>query len=167
MKEEWKDIPGYEGIYRISNFGRVKSLNYNKTGKEKLLTPKKSFVYDVVCLCFKGKHKYEFIHRLVAKTFIPNIQKKPQVNHKNGDKRDNNVENLEWVTPSENVKHSVRELKHNPRTWSSTPVRCVETGEVFETQSEAAKAYHTSQGAIGNSARRKSGRAGGMHWELL
>lgn len=167
MKEIWKDIPGFEGVYQVSNFGNVKSLNYNKTGKEKLLIPKRSSVYDAVCLCLNSKHKYSFIHRLVAEAFIPNSQHKTQVNHKDGNKRNNNIENLEWVTPSENMNHSVYKLKHNPRAWSATPVRCIETSEIFATQSEAAKVYHTSQGAIGNSARRKRGSAGGVHWEFI
>lgn len=167
MKEIWKDIPGYEGLYQVSNFGQVKSLNYWRKKEEKILKPKHSSLYYVVCLCKNGASKYRTIHSLVAECFIPNIEKKKQINHINGDKHDNAVTNLEWVTPRENVLHSVHTLNNNPREWSKTPVRCVETGDVFDTQVEAAKAYHTSQGAIGNSARKNRPLAGGFHWEFI
>lgn len=164
MKEIWKDIAGYEGLYQVSNFGRVKSLNYNKTGISKCLVPKKNNSYNMVCLCKGGVHKYVSIHRLVANAFIPNPENKLEVNHIDGNKSNNLISNLEWVTSSENTRHAIDKLGHNPRKWSKTPVKCVETGEIFETQIEAARVYHTSQGAIGNSARGNRPKAGGHHW---
>ena len=107
--EIWKDIVGYEGLYQVSNWGRVKSLNYNKTGKEKILTPLKSKNgYLSVQLCKKGKIKRYLVHRLVALAFIPNDdpERKTQVNHiSEFEKTNNRVENLEWMTPKENINH--------------------------------------------------------------
>lgn len=166
MKEIWEDIPGFEGLYQVSNFGNVKSLNYARKKIIKNLIPKRSSGYDIVCLSRHGCMKYAPIHRLVAENFIPNPENKSQVNHIDGNKRNNNVNNLEWVTPRENVKHSIERLGNNPGDWSRKRVRCVETGEIFESQIDAANSYHTSQGAIGNSARGQRSCAGGVHWEF-
>lgn len=111
MEEIYKDIKGYEGIYQVSNMGNIKSLNYRKTGKESILKLKKTKKdYNFIYL-----NKYYSIHRLVAESFIPNPDNKPQVNHINGIKTDNRVKNLEWVTQSENIKHSYNELNRNKR----------------------------------------------------
>ena len=120
QKEIWKDILNYEGLYQISNLGNVKSLerthkiyNYkkkekvNRTIKEHIMAQEKSKTgYKNVALCKEGKSKLYLTHRLVAQAFISNPNKKPQVNHKDGNKLNNNVENLEWVTASENNKHA-------------------------------------------------------------
>lgn len=167
MKEIWKDIPGYEGLYKVSNIGRIKSLNYGRMKKEQVLKPKRASCYDVVYLSDGKGHKYRTVHSLVAEAFIENPEEKAQVNHLDGNKRNNTADNLEWVTPAENIRHSVQILGNNPGDWSRKAVRCVETGEVFKSQVEAAKAYKTSQGAVGNSARKNRPRAGGMHWEFI
>lgn len=102
--EEWRDIEGFEGIYQVSNKGRVKSLYF---GRELILKPSiDSSKYPHVTLS-KGKDRtIARIHILVAKAFIPNPENKPEVNHINGDKLDCRVENLEWVTKSENQQHA-------------------------------------------------------------
>lgn len=83
MKEIWKDIKDYEGLYQVSNLGRVKSLNYRNTGKAEVMSPgKHTNGYFKVCLHKNGEYKNFFIHRLVAEAFIPNPDGKPQVNHK-------------------------------------------------------------------------------------
>lgn len=106
--ELWKDIIGYQGLYQISNFGNVKSLKYNHTKTEKLLKPELSRGYLQVTLCKNKDVKRYKISRLVATFFIPNFEKKPFVNHINGIKTDNTVENLEWCTASENMIHAYK-----------------------------------------------------------
>lgn len=99
MIEIWKDIPGYEGKYQVSNTGEVESLNYNGTGKTKSLkqsTDKKG--YKHVRLFKNGKGKTYKVHRLVAMLFIPNPNNLPIINHKDENKTNNNVNNLEWCT---------------------------------------------------------------------
>lgn len=98
--EEWKNIDGFDGLYQISNLGRIKSLNYNRTRTEKVLKPcKNQQGYLQVVLSKNGKHKLMRISRLVAQAFIPNDDiYKTQVNHINEIKTDNRVENLEWCT---------------------------------------------------------------------
>lgn len=102
--EIWKDVKGYEGLYQVSNIGKVKSLHYNK---EKILADrfdKKGYLS--VRLFKNGKSKIFKTHRLVAQAFIPNPINKEQVNHINGVKSDNRVENLEWCTNYENCVHA-------------------------------------------------------------
>lgn len=112
MNEVWKDIEGYEGIYRVSNLGRVKSLDrLDGSGafrKSRLLKLSLASVgYFRVNLCAKGKYESLYVHRLVAKAFIPNIDNKPSVNHIDGNKKNNSINNLEWVTPKENTTHAI------------------------------------------------------------
>lgn len=108
MTEEiWKDIEGYEGLYQVSNIGRVKSLNYNRTGEEKILKLCKVRGYLYVGLCKDGKNKSLKVHRLVATAFIPNPENKPNIDHINTIRTDNRVENLHWVTQRENVNNPI------------------------------------------------------------
>lgn len=105
MQEIWKDIKNFEGLYQVSNLGNVKSMNYNHTKKEKVLIPQKQ---NNGYLTVQLGEKIKSIHRIVAETFIPNLYNKPQVNHIDGNKHNNNVNNLEWCTPSENMIHAIK-----------------------------------------------------------
>lgn len=106
--EIWKDIQGYDGLYQVSNIGRVKSLNYSRTGKEKILKPCKANGYLQVYLYKEGKSKMYKIHRLVAMAFIPNPDNLPCVNHIDEDKSNNCEDNLEWCTVAYNNTYGTR-----------------------------------------------------------
>jgi hypothetical protein len=115
-QEEFRDVPGYEGLYQASNLGRVKSLkreNFNgcKYSKSNDIMMKQSVLkigYLCVNFSFKSKVKMKYIHRLVVESFIENVEDKPQVNHKNGIKTDNKIKNLEWATRKENSQHAIK-----------------------------------------------------------
>ena len=104
-KEIWKDCKGYEGKYQVSNFGRVWNVN-----NQKYLKPwiSKGGYYLVNLMSKNGKIKHELIHRLVAIAFIDNPCNYPQVNHKDEDKTNNCVDNLEWCSRQQNVLHSYK-----------------------------------------------------------
>lgn len=122
MIEVWQDIKGYENLYKISNWGNVMSLKRNK-----LMTPKKTkHGYITITLSKKGEIKTFFLHRLIAETFIPNPENKPYIDHINTIRDDNRVENLRWVTPSEN--------NNNPLTLKRM-LEITNTNEYKKTQS--------------------------------
>lgn len=122
-KRIWKDIPGFEGLYQVSNDGKVRSLNYNRTGKKQIL--KQSMDrggYKMVQLWKNNKKETCKVHRLVAQTFIPNPNNWPQVNHKDENKSNNHISNLEWCTQEYNSNYGTRNerisvaMKGKPKT---------------------------------------------------
>lgn len=116
LNEEWKDIKGFEGLYQISSSGKVKALPRRKNCNKGFGTIKEHLMkyntygncpYARVPLTDKNHiKKYYLVHKLVAQSFIPNPNNLPQINHKDGDKLNNRVENLEWCTISYNIKHA-------------------------------------------------------------
>lgn len=145
--KKWKEIPFTDGEYTVSSIGEVKTA---KTGR--ILKPViDARGYERVCLFKTNRDKRYKVHRLVATAFIPNPDGKPQVNHKDGDKRNNCVENLEWVTNDENMRHSRENGLHDghQRFCDSRKRRVVathiETGEqtVFDSILAARKAIGT------------------------
>jgi len=133
MVEIWKPIKGYEDLYEVSNYGRVRSLDRNVTQKngKRMFYPGKYLKYDIitrkhtnyhrVILSKEHKIKRYSIHRLVAEAFIPNPENKPHINHIDNNGENNRVNNLEWVTHSENMIHAQKQ------------------GRLFKTQSKAGK----------------------------
>lgn len=101
-KEIWKDIQGFEGLYQVSNFGNVFSFKTNKRIVGGLCRN-----YRIVDLKKDKKRHILFVHRLVAQAFIPNPENKKEINHKNLNKLDNRVSNLEWVSRKENIQHAL------------------------------------------------------------
>lgn len=109
----WRDVVGFEGYYKVSISGQVYSLPKTTIGGNglrklsgKILKPANKNGYLVVCLYNDASKKYVSIHRIVGQAFLKNPDNKPTINHINGDKADNRVENLEWVSQAENNKHA-------------------------------------------------------------
>lgn len=139
--EIWKDITGYEGYFQVSSLGNFRSLDrtikYKDSGTR--LYPGKSLLtetivegYQRIVLMKDAVKKRYMCHRLVAQEFIPNPENKPFINHINGNKADNRVENLEWCTQSENELHGYRILG-NTMAGKTFPkrIKCIETDTVF------------------------------------
>lgn len=150
-KEEiWKDITGYDGKYKISNFGNVLSLDWRGTKKPKILKKtKKSNGYLTVSLATEDSYKMVYIHRLVASAFLPKIEGKDFVNHKDCNKANNNVDNLEWCTQKENsihasINHRLWDRKGKPLVYTNKRVKMInkitnETIKIFADVMEARK----------------------------
>ena len=168
MKEIWKAIKDYEGKYEVSNLGRVKSLErtsrLNRKIKERILAPRE---HTGGYLRVQLSRKDFYIHRLVAEAFIPNPENKSQVNHIDGNKRNNHVDNLEWNTPLENNLHAIRTgLNKKDREFMIKIANCenhkkaiakrrkftkeqiIEIRKSQETDTILAKRYNTSRGQI-------------------
>lgn len=147
--EFWKAIAGYLGYYEVSNCGRIRRLptvikyksNSMRNYPGKIMKQECTVEgYLRVVLCRENIKTRFMVHRMVAEAFIPNPQNKPYVNHKNGDKSDNRVENLEWCTQEENERHSIVKLgKTMVGKTYPCPVYCVETGVVYKSMNECVK----------------------------
>lgn len=171
--EQWKEIKGYEGLYEVSDIGRVRSLP--KRGGYKsphIMALNKCREYSFVTLCKDYKISAKSIHRLVAETFIPNLENKPCVNHKDGNKRNNSVANLEWVSVGENNLHRYRVLGYKP-SWHRyklnycKKVKCIETGLVFESVRDACRKTNTDRSSLIRALKGKYKTANKLHWTLV
>lgn len=109
--EIWKPVVGYEGLYEVSNLGNVRSLNYNHTNKPKLLKQDLCNNNNLRVTLYNRTKKRFLVHRVVAEAFIPNPYKKPEIDHINTIRTDNRVENLRWVTHTENMNNPITHTK--------------------------------------------------------
>ena len=175
MKEIYKPIDGYEGKYAVSNLGNVMSINYLNTRKPKVLVPIKHHGgYLIVHL----GNKIKMIHTLVAKAFLPNPNEKKFVNHIDGNKQNNIVDNLELVTSKENVNHAIRTGLRDPHnnnrhkgkdnTNSKPILQYSKSGEFirrWECMSDAARAIGCSPCMLVNNASGRTLSAHGYVWK--
>lgn len=162
MQEIWKDISGYEGIYQVSNFGNIKSLERyfpTKNPKKpiahinekilKLRTDKKGYLN--VGLTKNGKFRTIQVHRIVAEAFIPNPENMPQVNHKDENKSNNNVNNLEWCSRKYNCNYGTRNLKIGKSSCKNRVIQCDLEGnpiKIFKNGKEAGLAFGKDPSSI-------------------
>jgi hypothetical protein len=130
MEEQWKPIEGTDGKYEVSNFGRVRT-NGKRPGLLTLTKQKSGYRYAMIEI--DGKSCNRRVHRMVAQHFLPNPDNMKEVNHKDGNKDNNHVSNLEWCTRSNNVKHSFDTGLKQPHRW---------TDEEKQMLKEKLKAYH-------------------------
>lgn len=169
-KERWKDIPNFEGLYQASSFGRIKSLGNACARKEKILKGAIAGTgYFYVTLWKKGKHKRFRLSRIIAITFIKSDDSKMDVNHINGNKLDNRIENLEWLSRSDNHLHAYRRgLKLPPQ--SKSVLQCDLNGTIIKKWDSVIKASSELNFKISNisaCALGKRKRAYGFTWKYL
>lgn len=155
-----KDIILCGRKYLISPDGTVRNRHGHVLSKHKDV-----YGYEYVLIFNKNRKRKKFlVHRLVATVYIPNEKALPQINHKDGVKTNNRVENLEWVTNSQNQMHSRYSLG-NVTGFPDTPVKCVETGIIYKSTRDAWRETGTGYSHISECARGKRKTAGGLHWE--
>lgn len=161
--EEWRDVVGYEGLYQVSDQGRVKSFKWNK---ERFLKPSMDKDgYLLVTLCTGGKPKTLKVHRLVCEAFHENPDNKPQVNHINEDKTDNRACNLEWCTCKQNVNHGSRnERVSKPVGQYSLDGKLI---KLWPSTQEAERQAGFNHGNISQVANGKYKQAYGCIWKYV
>lgn len=174
-KEIWADIDGYDGLYKVSNLGKIKSIGGKSNHNSEIIMKQQEILgYMSVTLTKDSVQKMHKVHRLVANDFIDNPDSKPQVNHIDGNKRNNAVSNLEWVTPSENAKHAFeiglkksQSGKDNKR--SIVIERTDNNGIVLDEYCgirEAERITGIPHGNISKCCRGKAQSAGGYKWRI-
>lgn len=169
MQEIWKPIKGYEGLYEISNLGKVKSLIYHNGTKSRILKPRKNKGgYLQVGLYHHNQHQPTFytVHRLVGLNFIDNPNNFTQINHIDGDKTNNQVDNLQWCNSLLNNRHRVYVLKKSGFPLGKR-VKCIETGVIYNSINEAEREYGRMD--LSEVVRGVKGHLtyADLHWELM
>lgn len=184
MKEIWESVKNYEGLYEVSNMGRVKSLSRSvkchngqtRTFNEKILTLHQSKITDRhknptyhVELWKNNTREVFRIHRLVASTFISNPENKPQINHIDGDRKNNRVDNLEWCTNSENMLHSYATGLTKPRGCKAIKGTSKDQKVTLEFPSieEASRAINGNPDAIRAALKGRSSSSCGYYWKYI
>lgn len=168
--EEWKPIEGYEGLYEVSNYGRVKSLKHNKI---KILKQSKNIDGYIVANLYNNNCITHYVHRLVAKAFIPNPNNLPCINHIDENHSNNYYLNLEWCSYSYNntfgtrIKRQKETQLLNGYNHNSKQIKCVETNCSFKSISEASKQTNVNASHIGHCCNGIRKTAGGYHWEFV
>ena len=166
----FRDVKNFEGLYKVSNDGRVFSVKRNKILKPKVTKDG----YFEVCLfnSHNNSRCYKRVHRLVAETFIPNPENKTQVNHKDGDKTNNCVSNLEWNTPKENIMHGVKNglinVIGNLDNFKGYKVSQIKNGvtlNTFNSIAEASRKTGIYRSGIEKVIKGKQHTAGGFYWK--
>lgn len=179
MEVIWRKIPGFGGCYEANNYGEIRSIDrvyrsssgalVNKRGR--ILKQHEIRGYLYVTLYFNGTGKQFLVHRLIAELFCSKGDGCTEVNHKDGDKKNNTAFNLEWCTRSDNLKHMFRVLGVKSRGGRpKVKVLCIETGEVFGSQKEAAKAkgvksFRNLSSVLSEKSYKKT--CGGFHWKRV
>lgn len=168
--ERWRDIEGFEGLYQISSCGRVKSLGNGKSNNstysnERILKPQRANGYLRVTLCKECKNKQVSVHRIVATTFLSNIENLPYINHKDEVKTNNYVSNLEWCTAKYNSNYGTAIERASKKR--SKKVLCVECDVIYESIAEAQRQTGISHSNISNCCNGKRKIAGSYHWEYV
>lgn len=176
QKEVWVKTKQSD-LYEVSDLGnlrRIESIvrsNFGRTRKQKAVIKKqtKSTIgYKTVSLWIDGVEARKYMHVLIAEAFIPNPKNKPHVNHKNGIRADNRIENLEWCTPSENLMHSVYVLNKNPTNWvKKSKVLCIDNGIQYNSIAEAAKLLNLTADGICHVCRGKFNATGKLRFKYI
>lgn len=156
-----RDVVGFEGLYGVTSCGKVYSY------RRKIFIAQRfdKHGYKRVTLSKDGKLYTKFVHQLVALAYLPNPENKPTVNHKNEVKTDNYLQNLEWMTYQENLEYGTRAERSG--VGIKKPVRCVETGEIYESIKAAAAAIDRVADGISKVLAGKHKTCGGYHWEYV
>lgn len=165
MKEEWKDVPLYNGLYKVSNLGRVMSLYKHNGTTERILRQRiNKFGYCFVGLYYpKHKRATTFtVHQLVATCFIPNPNRYTQVNHIDGNKSNNCISNLKWCDSRENNLHRIYTLHKSGGIPSPRKIKCVETEKLYRSIKEAQ--YELKAGGIYKVIDKPNRTCCGYHW---
>ena len=164
MEEIWKDIKGYEGLYQVSNLGRIKSLTRKNVLKERIIKGGiQKNGYRFVLLYKDKKVRIFKVHRLVAEAFIPNPNEYKEINHIDENKQNNNAENLEWCTRSYNCsygsfnKNKVRKVLQYDEYWNFI--------KEWDSITEAHKVLKISHSSIVENCKNRRNSAGGYIWE--